>query len=188
MKKIVMFNGSPRFDGNNSTILNMIERGAKEHYAQVKRYTLFKMRASACMGCFGCRINDGKCSITDELTKALEDVKDADAIVVASPIYFMQINGMVKNMYDRFFPLMANDGTPRYGAKKIVTVYTQEMDDPHMHDSYFDFLAGTLFPSFGLDEVHRLVCMNANNPETAEQNEELKREAYEVGRRLAADN
>ena len=100
----------------------------------------------------------------------------------------MQINGMVKNMYDRFFPLMGNEGAPRYGAKQIVTVYTQEMDDPHMHDSYFDFLAGTLFPSFGLQEVHRMVCMNANNPETAENNEELKREAYEVGRRLAAED
>ena len=33
MKKIVIFNGSPRKDGNNSTILNMIERGAKEHHA-----------------------------------------------------------------------------------------------------------------------------------------------------------
>ena len=40
MSKIVIFNGSPRMDGNTSTILQMIERGAKEHNAQVETYTL----------------------------------------------------------------------------------------------------------------------------------------------------
>ena len=94
MKKIVIFNGSPRYDGNTATILQMIERGAKEHHADVKSYYLFKMKMSACMGCFGCQANNGKCSISDELTKAIEEVKEADVIVVGSPIYFCQINGM----------------------------------------------------------------------------------------------
>ena len=44
MKKIVIFNGSPRKDGNNSTILNLIERGAKE--AGVKRIRLHDLRHS----------------------------------------------------------------------------------------------------------------------------------------------
>lgn len=186
MKKIVIFNGSPRYDGNTSTILTMIERGAKEHNAQVHFNTLFKMKMSACQGCFGCRVSEeGKCTLTDELTKAIEQLKDADAVVIGSPIYFMQINGMVKNLYDRFFPLMGNDGRPRHGLKKIVTVYSQEMDDPHMNDSYFDFLSGTLFPGFGFVDEHRIVCVNGNNPETADKNKALMHEAYEVGRRLA---
>lgn len=185
MRKVVIFNGSPRFDGNTSTILQMIERGAKEHNAQVNSYTLFKLKMSACQGCFGCRINEGKCSLSDEMTKAIDQVKEADAVVIGSPIYFMQINGMVKNLYDRLFPLLGNDGRPKYGPKKIVTVYTQEMDDPHMNDSYFDFLAATTFPGFGFVNEQRIVCVNGNNPETAENNMELKREAYDVGRRIA---
>ena len=185
MSKVVIFNGSPRKDGNTSTILQMIERGAKEHNAEVRNYTLFKMKMSACQGCFGCRINDGDCVLTDELKKAIDELKTADAIVVGSPVYFMQINGMVKNMYDRFFPLLGTEGKPRYGQKKIVTVYTQELDDPHMYDTYFDFLAATAFPSFGFVDEHRIVCVNGNNPETAENNRELKQNAYEVGRMLA---
>jgi multimeric flavodoxin WrbA len=185
MKKVVIFNGSPRFDGNTATICNMIERGAKEHNAQVNSYTLFKLKMSACQGCFGCRINDGKCSLSDELTKAIEQVKEADAVVIGSPIYFMQINGMVKNLYDRMFPLLGNDGRPRCGEKQIVTVYTQEMDDPHMHDSYFDFLAGTMFPGFGFVNEKRIVCTNANNPQSADDNRELMQQAYNVGREIA---
>lgn len=185
MSKIVIFNGSPRKDGNTSTILQMIERGAKEHNAQVSSYTLFKMKMSACQGCFGCRINDGDCMIKDELTKAIEEVKNADVIVIGSPVYFMQINGMTKNLYDRFFPLMGENAQPRFGQKKIVTVYTQELDDPHMYDTYFDFLAATAFPSFGFVDEDRIVCVNGNNPETAENNRELKQHAYDVGRMLA---
>ena len=40
MKKVVIFNGSPRYDGNTATILQMIERGAKEHHADVKKLFL----------------------------------------------------------------------------------------------------------------------------------------------------
>ena len=58
-------------------------------------------------------------------------MKTADAVVVGSPIYIMQMTGPVKNLYDRFFPLTDDRMyRPRFGTKKMVTVYTQGMDDP----------------------------------------------------------
>ncbi len=184
MSKVVIFNGSPRRDGNTATILQMIERGAKEHHATVKVYNLFKMRMSACQGCFGCRMQED-CVINDEMAKAMADVKDADAIVIGSPVYFAQVNGMVKNLLDRLYPLMGVEGTPRFGQKKIVTVYTQGGEDPYMHESYFDYLAQTSFPAFGFVDEHRIVCPSAINPETVENNRELKQNAYDVGIMLA---
>lgn len=38
---------------------------------------------------------------------------------------------------------------------------------------------------FGFVDEDRIVCVNANNPETAENNRELKQNAYDVGRMLA---
>ena len=188
MKKVVIFNGSPRYDGNTSTILQYIERGAKEHNANVKVYNLFILKASACRGCFACRVDDlGKCSIDDDLTKAMKEMEDADAVVIGTPVYFMQMNGMTKNLYDRFFPLITNEGKPRFGEKKIVTVYTQAQDDPKMFETYFDFVSATLLPNFGFVDEHRIVCPHANNPQTAEDNRDLMNEAYELGRRLALD-
>lgn len=186
MKKVVIFNGSPRMDGNTATLLKMVERGAREHNAQVDSYTLFKMKFMACQGCFGCRLKED-CMVTDEIHAALQKVKEADAVVIGSPVYFMQITGPVKNLYDRFFPLMGENGQPRFGNKKIVTVYSQDNDDPHMFDTYFDYLAST-FPSFGFEGEERLVCTNANNPETAENSRVLKQRAYDLGSKLAEDN
>ncbi len=183
MSNVVLFNGSPRMDGNTATLLQMIERGAKEHHAKTKTYVLFKMRYMACQGCFACRMQE-ECIVNDELTKSFKEVKEADAIVIGSPVYFMQVNGLVKNLYDRLFPLIGEDSRPRFGEKKIVTVYSQDNEDPEMFSMYFDYLAG-VFPGYGFVDEERLICTQANNPESAENNMELKRQAYEIGRRLA---
>ena len=50
VKQIVIFNGSPRMDGNTATLLNLIAKGARDHGAEVKFYTLFKMRKSLIEG------------------------------------------------------------------------------------------------------------------------------------------
>ena len=183
MKKVVIFNGSPRMDGNIATILNIIARGARDKGAEVKFYTLFKMKFMACQSCFSCRLNPD-CAINDELRAALQHVKDADSIVVGSPIYMMQVTGPVKNMYDRFFPLMDTEFKPRFGTKKMVTVYSQGMEDPHMFDSYYKYTAA-MFPSYGFDLIDNIVFTNANDPESADRNRELKIRAYEAGKRLA---
>ena len=125
MKKVVVFNGSPRMDGNIATILKSVVQGARDSGAEVKEYTLFKMKFMACQSCFNCRVNED-CAINDELRAALQKVKEADAVVVGSPIYMMQMTGPVKNMYDRFFPLMDTKFQPRFGKKKMLTVYSRE--------------------------------------------------------------
>ena len=56
----------------------------------------------------------------------------------------------MKNLIDRLFPLMGENGQPRFGKKKIVTVYTQELEDPHTFDMYFDYLAKRNVPGIWL--------------------------------------
>ncbi len=183
MKEIVLFNGSPRMDGNISTLLDIVAKGAQDNGAVVKIYTLFKMKFMACQSCFSCRLTDD-CAIKDELHTALQKVKTAHAIVVGSPIYMMQMTGPVKNLYDRLFPLMDPECKPRFGTKKMLTVYSQGMEDPHLFDSYFEYTAA-MFPAFGFNLIGNIVCTSGNDPESAEHNAELKIRAYEAGKALA---
>ena len=183
MREIVVFNGSPRKDGNTTTILDLIAQGARDHGAEVKYYTLFKMKFMACQSCFACRMKDD-CVINDELHEALQKVKAADAVVIGSPIYMMQMTGPVKNLYDRLFPLMDTEGKPRFGTKALITVWTQSMDDPHTYDSYYEYTAA-MYPSFGFQWVDNIVSGNANDPESADRDAELKIRAYDAGKALA---
>ncbi len=183
MKEVVIFNGSPRMDGNIATILKAVARGAEDQGALVKTYNLFKMKYMACQSCFACRMKDD-CIIKDELREALQLVKKADAVVVGSPIYMMQMTGPVKNMYDRMFPLTDVDYQPRFGSKKILTVYSQGMEDPAMFESYFEYTAATMFPPFGFELMDNIVITNANDPESADRDADLKIRAYEAGKSL----
>ncbi len=120
------------------------------------------MKFMACQSCFACRMKDD-CVINDELHEALQKVKSADAVVIGSPIYMMQMTGPVKNLYDRLFPLMDLQGRPRFGAKKMITVYSQGMDDEHAYDSYFEYTAA-MYPSFGFELVDNIVCTGRQRP------------------------
>ena len=93
--------------------------------------------------------------------------------MIGSPIFMMQMTGPVKNLYDRLFPLMDVDGKPRFGNKKLVTVYAQSMEDLHTYDSYYEYTAA-MYPSFGFEWVDNIVCPNANDPESADRDAELK--------------
>lgn len=179
MKQVVIFNGSPRMDGNTATLLNVIAKGARDAGAEVHFYTLFKMKFMACQSCFACRTRED-CLINDEISAALQKVKTADGIVIGSPIYMMQVAGPVKNLYDRFFPLTDVHYQPRFGRKKMVAVYTQGMEDPHLFDSYFEYTAAIL-PWFGFELIDTIVCTGATDPERAERDQELKIKAYQLG-------
>lgn len=183
MKKVVIFNGSPRKDGNITTLLDVVAQGARDAGADVKYYTLFKMKFMACQSCFSCRMKPD-CAINDEVRDALHKVIEADAVVVGSPIYMMQMSGPVKNLYDRFFPLTDVNYQPRFGTKKFLTVYSQGMENPHLFDSYFEYTAA-MFPCFGFDLQDNIVITNANDPESADRDAALKIRAYEAGKLLA---
>ncbi len=176
----VLMNGDC-FEG--ATVMNTVARGAQDNGAAVKTYTLFKMKFMACQSCFNCRREKGDCAINGEVTAALQLVNTADAVVVGSPIYMMPMSGPVKNLYDRFFPLMDSDYKPRHGTKKFATVYSRGMSDPRMFESYFEYTAA-MFPCFGFDLVDNIVCVDANDPERAERDAELKIRAYELGKAL----
>jgi multimeric flavodoxin WrbA len=169
-------------DGNTATLLNLVAKGVRDAGGEVKFYTLFKMKFMACQSCFSCRLKPD-CAINDELRAALHEVKEAHAVVVGSPIYMMQMTGPVKNLYDRLFPLTDDAYKPRFGTKKMVTVYSQGMEDPALFESYFEYTSA-MFPWFGFDLVENLVCTGANDPESAERDVGLKVRAYEAGRAL----
>ena len=116
------------------------------------------MKFMACQSCFNCRIDDGDCAINDEIHgraregenrgrggHRLADIHDADEQV------------RLKISTTGFFPLMDANCRPRFGIKKMLTVYSQGMDDPHMFDSYFEYTAA-MFPSFGFDLMDNMVC------------------------------
>lgn len=101
--KIVAFNGSPRKGGNTQLLLQEAVRGAKEQGAEATVFDLNWMNIKPCQNCGGCA-ETGKCIIPDNMQRVHEEIRAADRIIVASPIFFFGLTGQMKIMIDRCQP------------------------------------------------------------------------------------
>ena len=92
--------GSPRKGGNSDILLDQAMAGAQEAGAQVDRVYCRKLKMSGCLECGGCD-ETGACVVQDQMQEVYPLLKKADAIVLASPIFFYNISAQAKALVDR---------------------------------------------------------------------------------------
>ena len=183
MKKVVAFIGSPRKNGNTATLVAEVVKGAEAAGAQVKVFPINEMNIRPCQSCFSCRKQYG-CPIDDDMKSVYEEIKQADAVVIGSPVYMLQVAGQVKVLFDRLFPLMDANFSPRCGIKKTVMIYSQGQTGADSFKASFDLNASVL-QVMGLEVAETIVCTGANRPDTAAGDVKLLQRAYAAGRKLA---
>lgn len=92
--------GSPRRGGNTELLLDAALAGAAEAGAEVRKVVLSELAFSGCTSCGGC--TDGRdCVLRDDLAPVYEMVDRADAIILASPLYFEGLSAFMKAFIDR---------------------------------------------------------------------------------------
>jgi multimeric flavodoxin WrbA len=118
-KKIVILNGSPRKKGNTSGLVSSFAEGAKSAGNEVTEFFLNGMKIHGCLGCFGGH-SDKECPCVqkDDMAAIYPKVKEADIVVLASPLYYWTISGQLKTVIDRLFALEEGDGQKLRGNGK----------------------------------------------------------------------
>lgn len=102
-KKIVALVLSPRELGNCEILVKEICRHVPDkHELQLIRLTAKEIKP--CKGCYACLVN-GSCPLEDDFITVAETMASADALLIASPTYFMGPNGMLKVFLDRCLQL-----------------------------------------------------------------------------------
>jgi len=92
---------SPRTLGNCETFTKEISRHIPEvHTLRLIRLTT--LRIGACRACYGCVVGND-CPVKDDMEFLLDEIANADAIIVASPVYYLGANAIIKNILDRGF-------------------------------------------------------------------------------------
>ncbi len=101
--KIVVVNGSPRGKSSNTQIMaDALLKGAQAAGAETVNVLLAEKEIKHCLGCFACWLKTpGRCAIKDDMAGVLEAIEGADVLVLASPLYFHTISGMLKVFMDR---------------------------------------------------------------------------------------
>ena len=110
-KKIVILNGSPRRNGNTSTLVKAFTEGAGSAGHTVTEFFLDRMEIHGCKGCSGGRSSrECPCVQKDDMIQIYAAVRECDVIVMASPLYYWNMSGQLRTAVDRLFALEEGDG------------------------------------------------------------------------------
>ena len=96
-------NGSPRKGGNTELLLAEAERAVKsaDHADHAwTRFDLNAMNIRPCQDCGGCE-KTGECVVKDDMTRIYQAIRQADRIILASPVFFFALSAQAKAMIDR---------------------------------------------------------------------------------------
>lgn len=99
-KNILILSASPRKNGNSETLCNQFTKGALEAGHKVEKIRLHEQKIDFCTGCAAC-LKLGHCVQKDDMAVILEKMAKADAIVLATPVYYYTMNAQMKVMIDR---------------------------------------------------------------------------------------
>jgi multimeric flavodoxin WrbA len=144
MKQVLALLGSPRARSNSSLIAKRFCTRAEELGAQVQTFPLNRMSYRGCQACDGCRQGEATpCVLKDDLTAVLEEVHNADVLVMATPVYFGDVSAQMKSFIDRTRSFIKPDfrTNPEPSrlppGKRMVFIQTQAEEETTTHDDIF---------------------------------------------------
>ena len=177
-KNILILSGSPRKKGSTDLLVEAFCEGAAEAGHQITLHRVADMDIKGCRGCKYCFKKIGECVQKDEMIPILAEIRAADVLVFASPIYFASVSAQLKLALDRFF-VFYMDKIP---GKEYVLLLTCGEKFIEMADETI-----SMFHHTALDqtwtEAGILVATGLDEPEEIIGRPELE-EARNLGRNL----
>lgn len=179
MRKTLIFNGSPRRNGDTAALLRVLTEALTGEYRVVDCY---REKISPCIDCRSCR-KEKSCVLQDDMQEIYPYIEDCDSVVIASPIYYAELTGKLLDAASRFQIYHAarafRDEDPGLRPKKGGVILAGGGDgDPKRPYT----TAKILLRQLNVREIFPLVCSHRTDVLPAAED----REALEAVRRLAA--
>ena len=116
--KVLMINGSPRENGNIALAFHEMERVFQENGVETENILLGKKTVRGCVACESCRKN-GRCVFDDIVNELAEKFREADGLVIGSPVYYGSANGTLMSALQRLFYSTSFDKSLKVGASVV---------------------------------------------------------------------
>ncbi len=189
--KVLGIAGSPRRGGNTDLLLAEVMKGAASRGAEVKTIILNDLKITPCQHCDAC-LKTGRCRIEDDMQMVYRELKQADRVVLASPIQFMGPTAQMKAMIDRCQALWARKYVLKIppldssrerkglfisvGALKIANLFEPALA-----------IVKTLFKVIDITCAGALVFPGIDGKAAIAKHPEALRQAFLAGQKLVAD-
>lgn len=124
LKKVLVINGGGRPHGNTAKLIDSFVKGVTDAGHQAEVISLVKNEVKPCLGCFSCLKGTG-CIQNDSFNSIVPKMKEADMLVLASPLYYFQVNSRLKSFIDRFISIESK--YPRDKSNKDANAPTKDI-------------------------------------------------------------
>ena len=183
--KLVVLKGSPKENGNSSTLANQAIQGAIDSGAEVEEFFLHTMDINACDACDFCKgLEGGNCIVEDDMQQIYPKLIAADAILLASPVYWFTISAQLKACIDRWYALEGPEGYLLAG-KRFGLVLAYGDSDPFNSGAVNAIRTIQDMCSYLEADLVGVVYGSAPDPGDIKKLPETLQKAYELGGKLA---
>jgi len=186
--KVLGISGSPRIGGNTDILLDKVLEGAKSKGASVDKVILNKLKFAPCQECENMR-DDGECTVQDDMQGLYKKIKDADVLILASPIFFGSLSAQTKMMIYRFqcawrakYVLKNDTG---YKKKKGVFISVEGSDRKDFFENA-KLIVKNLFATINAGYKEELFCPGVDEKRSILKYPDCLEEALEIGAKIAS--
>lgn len=116
--KVLIINSSPKIDGCTARALKEVEEVLNKEGIETINMHIGSKDIRGCINCGFCTKNK-KCVFDDEVNKASEIFKEADGLLIGTPVYYSGSNGTLISFLDRLFHSSYISKSMKVGAAVI---------------------------------------------------------------------
>ena len=186
-KKVLIFLGSPRKEGNSTTLAKQVIAGAQAAGAKAESFYLHDMDIKPCDACEACRDkSETDCILDDDMRDIFPKLRQADGIVIASPIYWFTVSAQTKLLMDRWYALGGPEGYALKG-KKFGIVLTYADTDPFTSGAVNALRTFQDALKFIEATIVGMVYGSAWEAGEIKEDKELMEKAFELGKKMASE-
>jgi multimeric flavodoxin WrbA len=189
--KIICLLGSPRKNGNSAAIAERFCETAKKSGAEVQTFALNELNFRGCQACMACKTKLDHCVLEDDLTPVLEAVRQADVVVLASPVYFWEVSAQMKAYIDRTYSYLVPDfhtapvPSRLPAGKKLLVILTQGNPDEKLFTSIFPKF-DNFYTRFGFTDRRLIRGCGLQAPGEAKNREDIMLQAEKAAREMCS--
>lgn len=175
MSNIIILVGSMRKNGNTARLVQSFADGAVQNN-NVEIVYVADYNVNPCIGCNSCFVREGnQCFQDDDMVKIYEKLRNADIVVIASPVYFYGISAQLKAIVDRLHTPMRNT----FHIKKLGLFLVGAAQFPNLFDPIL-MQYQMVLDFFKLESIGTVLVRGVNDIGDIDGNSALK-EAYDMG-------
>jgi len=188
MKTVGVY-GSPRKGGNTDALLDSALKGVQSKGGGIEKIYVRDLKISGCRSCYGCE-KTGICIVKDDMQEIYPLLDEADAVILASPIFFYGVTSQIKSLIDRGQAMWARkrlnkknvkDGSLIKGKGYLIAVGATKGKNL--------FECATLVAKYFFDALDMryedgLFFRGMESIDAAKKNPEALQQAYEFGKNI----